>query len=174
MNFTEVGALGPAPRPLKTGYGRLQGGVLHVAARTGMHRCTGKMFEGWVRLRPEPQPYRWRHPVDPGPSRWANTTEGTRIGSEHLLEEGFTGLPSQPLIVQFRDPPEFLGRAAFDAARSSGAVSGAVQGRVGFWHEPPRDPSGVALGGRLLHIARTPTGAVCSAATFFLDRIWWC
>lgn len=171
MNFNEVAALlDPAPLPLEMGYERLPDGVLHVAARTDMYRCTGKMFEWWFRFGPDTQQYSWWHPVDHGPSRWANTTEGTHIGSEHLLEEGFTGLPSQALIVQFRDPSEFFDQAAFDAARASGAISGAVLGRVGFSHEPPRDPSGAVLGGRLLHIARDTEWGCVLRSHFFLGQ----
>ncbi|WP_369605606.1 DAPG hydrolase family protein [Pseudarthrobacter phenanthrenivorans] len=33
----------PAPMTLETGFRRLDSGVLHVAAQTDMHACTGEM-----------------------------------------------------------------------------------------------------------------------------------
>jgi len=46
MQLSEVGALlDPAPLPIETGYERFPNGVLHVAARTDLHGCSGEMFE---------------------------------------------------------------------------------------------------------------------------------
>ena len=50
MLLSEVEALlRPTPLPLETGFERSPEGVLHVAARTDMHGCTGEMFEWWFR-----------------------------------------------------------------------------------------------------------------------------
>ncbi len=161
MQLSEVGALlDPTPLPIETGYERFPNGVLHVAARTDLHGCSGEMFEWWFRFRPDTQQYIWWHPVDHQFSDWTETREGTHIGSIHVVVEEFTGLPAEKLSIQFREPSEFFDAGAYAAARASGAVSGAVLGRVGLSHTPDRDPSGAILGSRLLHIVRdTPWGA---------------
>jgi DAPG hydrolase PhiG domain len=168
MRFNEVNRLlDPAPMPLEMGFERLEDGVAHVAARTDMHGCTGKMFEWWFRFKPDTQQYSWWHPLDHGPSHWANTTDGTHIGSEHIIEESFGEIPSEPLIIQFRDPSEFFDMKLFHAALENKSISGAVLGRIGFGHQPPRLPTGEVLGGRLLHIPRdTPWGCVLRSHFF--------
>ena len=76
MLLSEIAALlDPTPLPMETGYERLPDGVLHVAVRTDMHRCTGEMFEWWFRFRPDTQQYIWWHPVDHQFSDWAGTAE---------------------------------------------------------------------------------------------------
>ena len=152
--------LDPAPMHLETGFERLDNGILHVAVRTDLHRCSGAMFEWWFRSRPDTRQYVWWHPVDHLSSAWSEWVEGTHVGSIHLVEEFFTGLPPEKLAIQFRDPAEFFDAAAYRSARAEGRVSAAICGRVGFGHEPERD-EGRVLGGRLLHIARdTEWGSV--------------
>jgi hypothetical protein len=161
MELSEVGALlDPTPLPLETGYERVADGVLHVAVRTDMHRCTGAMFEWWFRFRPDTQQYVWWHPVDHMFSDWAGTlSDETHVGSEHIVTEEFTGLPAENLTIQFRDPAEFFDPDAYARARRTNTVTAAVLGRVGMSHEPPRTPDGAVLGGRLLHVGRdTPWG----------------
>src|SRR5215475_5061341 len=110
MDLTEVAALlDPAPLALETGYERLPDGVLHVAVRTDMHRCTGAMFEWWFRFRPDTQQYIWWHPVDHLFSDWAGMlSDETHVGTEHIVTEEFTGMPAENLTIQFRDPVEFF------------------------------------------------------------------
>ena len=168
MQFSEVNRLlDPKPMPLEMGFERLPSGVAHVAARTDMHGCTGKMFEWWFRFGANTQQYSWWHPLDHGASFWKNVTEGTHIGSEHFIEESFGAIPSEPLIVQFRDPNEFFDMNLFHAALEKGDISGAVVGRIAVGHEPHRLPNGAVLGGRLLHIPRdTPWGCVLRSHFF--------
>ncbi|UUZ62204.1 hydrolase [Polaromonas sp. P1-6] len=158
--------LDPAPMPVETGYERLPNGVLHVACRTDLHGCTGEMFEWWFRFRPDTQKYIWWHPVDHVYSDWIGGSEETHVGSIHKIEEYFTGLPPEKLLIQFRDATEFFDEPAYRAARTDGRLSAAVCGRIGMSWEAPALPDGRLLGGRLLHIGRdTPWG--CALRSHF-------
>ena len=168
MNLSEVSRLlDPSPMPLETGYERLADGILHVCTRTDMHGCTGKMFEWWFQFRPDTSRYKWWHPIDHGPSNWAKAQEGTHISSEHIVEEKIAFLPMRPLIIQFRDPSEFFDMDHFNSALSEGKISGAVVGRTGRGHTPPRQEDGALLGGRLLHIPRDTEWGCVLRSHFF-------
>jgi len=170
MKLEEVDRLlDPAPMPLETGYERLDTGVLHVAARTDLHRCTGEMFEWWFRFRPDTQQYVWWHPVDHVFSDWAECRDGTHVGSIHIVEERFSGLPAEKLSIQFREATEFFDADAYDAARREGRVTAAVCGRTGMGHEPARDGDKV-LGGRLLHIGRDTEWGCALRSHFYLGQ----
>ncbi|MDV7211125.1 DAPG hydrolase family protein [Azotobacter beijerinckii] len=102
MDLSQVDLLlDPTPLPLEADFERLPNGVLHVACRTGLHNCTGEMFEWWFRSRPGNREYIWWHPVDHVSSDWAEGTEGTHVGSIHLAKEYFSGLPAAELAIQF-------------------------------------------------------------------------
>jgi hypothetical protein len=170
MRISDVTALlDPTPLALETGYERHPDGVLHVAARTDMHGCTGEMFEWWFRFRPDTQQYIWWHPVDHMSSDWAGTlADDTHVGSEHIVVEEFTGLPAAPLVIQFREPGEFFAPERYAEARGSGAVSAAVLGRVGRGHGPDRIADGGVVGGRLLHVGRDTPWGMALRSHFFL------
>jgi hypothetical protein len=170
MDLHEVGGLlDPKPLPLETGYERLPNGALHVAVRTDMHRCTGEMLEWWFRWRCDTQKYIWWHPIDHTYSTWqGELSEHTHVGSEHVVTEYFSGLPAEDLIIQFRDPAEFFDADAYAKARESGAVTGAVVGRLGISHNPPRLDDGRVLGGRLLHIARDTEWGMALRSHFYV------
>jgi hypothetical protein len=170
MDLPEVGALlDPKPLPLETGYERLPNGALHVAVRTDMHRCTGEMLEWWFRWRCDTQKYIWWHPIDHTFSTWqGDLSEDTHVGSEHVVTEYFSGLPAEDLIIQFRDPAEFFDAEAYAKARESRAVTGAVVGRLGITHTPPRLDDGRVLGGRLLHIARDTEWGMALRSHFYV------
>lgn len=172
MQFEDIGALlDPVPLHLETGWERLPDGVLHVAARTDMHGCTGEMFEWWFRWRPDSQKYAWWHPGDHFSSEWHGRLEPhTHIGSEHIVNESLAAIPATDLIVQFRDPGEFFDPGAYEVGRKSGAISGAVVGRIGMSHEPPRDPDGRVIGGRLLHICRDTQWGVVLRSHFYIGQ----
>ena len=107
MQLNEVNRLlDPTPLPLETGYERLPDGVLHVACRTDLHGCTGEMFEWWFRSRPDTQQYIWWHPVDHVSSDWLEGSQDTHVGSIHKVEEFFTGMPAEKLLIQFRPNEE--------------------------------------------------------------------
>jgi hypothetical protein len=172
MEFNAIAALlDPTPLRLETGYERLPDGVLHVAARTDMHGCTGEMFEWWFRWRCDTQKYIWWHPVDHVSSRWGGTLrDDTHVGSEHLVTEYFTGLPAADLIIQFRDPTEFFDATEYTKARESGALSAAVVARIGMDAEPARLADGSVLGGRLVHIGRNTRWGLVLRSHFFIGQ----
>ena len=127
--------LARAPLPLEMGYERLANGVLHVACRTDLQRCSGEMFAWWFRFRPNSQHYVWWHPVDHISSEWQEGSAGTHIGSVHKVEERFSGTPAKQLLIQVGEPSEFFSAAALATARETAAVSGLVCGRGGeSWH----------------------------------------
>ncbi len=171
MKLSEVGALLSAePLPLEMGYERFEDGVLHVACRTDMRACSGAMFAWWFRFRPNTQQYVWWHPRDHVSSEWAEVRADTHVGSIHVVEEYFSGLPAEKLSIQFRDPHEFFDPADYAEAKSSGAISAAICGRVGFSHNPQRNERGEVLGGRLLHIARDTPWGCCLRSHFYLGQ----
>ena len=153
--------LDPGPLPLEMGIQRLPSGQLHVAARTEMPGCKGRMFEWWFRFAPDTQQYAWWHPIDHVSSAWRETNPRTHIGSTHVVEEKLGGEEVHFLHINFHDPAELFGEDAVARARQSGDVSGLVCAYIGFGEEPQRDSQGHPLGSRLAHIARdTPDGMV--------------
>jgi len=174
LNLEDVDRLlDPSPMPLEMGYERLPNGVLHVAVRTDLHKCTGEMFEWWFRFRPDTQKYVWWHPIDHVFSDWiqeANGSEDTHVGSIHVVEEYFSGLPPDKLSIQFRDSREFFDASRYEKARNEGQISAAVCGRVGFSHEPPYNSEGAVLGGRLLHIGRDTEWGCALRSHFYMGQ----
>lgn len=155
---------------LETGYERFSDGVLHVACRTDLHNCSGEMFEWWFRFRPDTQQYIWWHPVDHVSSDWIECRAETHVGSIHVVEEYFTGLPAEKLSIQFRDASEFFTEQAYRQSRESQSVSAAVCARIGQSHEPVRDATGAVQGGRLLHIGRDTPWGLALRSHFFLGQ----
>ncbi|WP_322046485.1 DAPG hydrolase family protein [Paraburkholderia sp. J67] len=162
--------LDPSPLRLETGFERFENGVVHIACRTDMHRCTGDMFEWWFRSRPDTERYTWWHPIDHVSSTWSEAVEGTHVGSIHHAEEFFTGLPSQKLAIQFRHPNEFFESSEYERARNEGRVSAAVCGRVGTDPNPARGAEGEVLGGRLLHIGRDTEWGLVLRSHFYMGQ----
>ena len=162
--------LDATPLRLETGYERQPGGVLHIACRTDLHGCTGEMFEWSFQWRCDTQKYIWWHPVDHVYSDWLGGSPGTHVGSTHRVEEYFTGLPSEKLLIQFRENAEFFDAGKYTAARAAGRVSASVCGRVGFGWEAPALPAGRLLGGRLLHIARDTIFGRALRSHFFIGQ----
>jgi hypothetical protein len=171
MDLTEVGGLlNPDPLRLEMGIERLPSGVLHIAARTDMHNCKGKMFTWWFGWGPKTQHYAWWHPGDHFSSAWENWKPGTYIGAIHAVTEKLAKVEAQALRIQFRDPVEFFDAKELAAAYKSGAVSAVVCGRAGFGENPPHDQEGRILGGRMFHVVRdTPFGCVLRSHFFMLE-----
>ena len=153
--------LDPRPLSLEMGVVRLDSGVLHVAARTDMPGCKGKMFEWWFRFACDTEQYAWWHPLDHGSSRWVETSPQTHIGSTHLVNERLgPDAPFEDLAIHFVDPAELFG-AAYGAALESGDVSAVVAAQLGFGDAPLVDDRGRPNRGRMAHICRdTPEGMV--------------
>jgi hypothetical protein len=171
MKFTEVSPLLIAtPMALEMGYERFADGVLHVACRTDLHRCSGEMFEWWFRFRPDTQKYIWWHPIDHVFSDWIEGRADTHVGSIHVVEEYFTGLPAEKLSIQFCDAAEFFDPAAYRSARAGKVVSAAICARIGLSHQPARDAAGKVLGGRLLHIGRDTDWGCALRSHFYLGQ----
>ena len=159
--------LDPAPLAIETGYERLANGVLHVACRTDMHRCSGEMFEWWFRSRPDTDRYVWWHPVDHISSEWLEGSPNTHVGSIHKVEESFTGTPAKRILIQLRDPAEFFTASALETARRHGHVSALICGRGGESWDAPRDPQGRIMGTRMFHVVRD-TAWGCVLRSHFL------
>jgi hypothetical protein len=171
MKFSDSARLlDPSPMPLEMGFERLDDGVLHVAVRTDMHRCTGAMFEWWFGFRPGTREYVWWHPTDHVASEWAEAREGTHIGSIHHATERFVGGEPEQLAIQFRDPEEFFESGALAAARARGAVSGLVCAHGGPGPEPRRRPDGAIIGTRLIHLCRDTAWGMALRTHFFLGH----
>ncbi len=171
MNLTDANRLlDPAPMPMEMGWERLPDGVLHIACRTDMHRCSGEMFEWWFRSRPNTQQYIWWHPVDHVSSEWIGGNADGQIGAIHKVEEHFSGLPSKKLLIQLRHPGEFFNASALRDARAMGHVSGMICARGGESWEAPWDPQGGILGSRLLHLCRDTDWGCVLRSHFFLGQ----
>lgn len=160
--------LDPTPMPLELGWERLDDGVLHVAIRTDLHRCTGAMLEWWFRFRPGTREYRWWHPIDHISSEWVGGSEATHIGSTHIVEERCTERPAQNLLIQFRDPGETFDTAKLAQARADGAVSGIVVARGTAVGQERRTAADAVIGTRLIHLARDTEWGMVLRTHFFL------
>jgi hypothetical protein len=153
--------LDPRPLSLEMGVVRLDSGVLHVAARTDMPGCKGRMFEWWFRFACDTRQYAWWHPLDHRSSSWAETSPHTHIGSTHIVNERLgPDAPFEDLLIHFVDPTELFG-AAYTRAMEDGDVSAVVAARLGFGEQPLTDERGRPNMGRMSHICRdTPDGMV--------------
>ena len=171
MRFSEAARLlDPTPMALEMGYERLEDGVLHVAIRTDMHRCTGAMLEWWFSSRPGTREYGWWHPLDHVSSEWIDGQPGSHVGAVHLVEERFTSPHAEKLSIQFRDPNEFFDPSALAAARASGAVSAVICTHGGPGHDAPRTPGGAVIGSRLIHLCRDTAWGTVLRTHFFLGH----
>lgn len=162
LEFEDAYALlSPDPTALEMGVQRQTSGVLHVAARTDMTSCTGRMFEWWFRFAPDTEQYSWWHPLDHVSSQWRETSPTTHVGSTHVVQERLGGGEVHDLLINFVDDAPFFGAGHAAQAREDGNVSGLVCAHIGFGHDAQRDQDGRPIGGRMSHIARdTPTGMV--------------
>src|SRR4051794_37765243 len=162
--------LDPAPLSLEMGVVRLDSGVLHVAARTDMFNCTGRMFEWWFRFACDTEQYAWWHPLDHGSSRWVETSPQTHIGSTHIVNERLgPDAPFEDLQIHFVDPSELFGDA-YNNALDDGDISAVVGAQIGFGPEPLTDERGRPNMGRMSHIARDPSEGMVLRSRFWLGQ----
>ncbi len=163
--------LDPAPHPVELGVVRCRpGGPLHVAARTDMPACAGRMFEWWFRFAPDTRQYAWWHPLDHVSSRWVETSATTHIGSTHLVEERLGPDPTvHELQIHFVDPREFFGDA-YDGALENGDVSGCVAAQLGIGDKPVQDARGRPNMGRMVHICRDTEPGMVLRSRFWLGE----
>lgn len=115
-------------RLLESGVERLTNGVLHVAVRTLMQGCTGRMIEWWFAWGIDSEKYRWWHPGDHVYSAWENRTPGTVVGATHVAKERLGAGPVVDLQLMFLNPEEVLGAGALKDARARRDVSVALYG----------------------------------------------
>lgn len=149
------------PMALEMGIEWVADGELHVASRTDMPGCKGRMFEWWFRFAPDTEQYAWWHPFDHVSSQWREASPQTHIGSTHLVEERLNGSDVHTLQIHFVDPREIFGAEAFDDALARGDISATVAAQIGMGPEPLRDDRGRPKMGRMTHICRdTPDGMV--------------
>jgi hypothetical protein len=161
--------LDPRAVAIETGVSRLASGVLHVAARTDMPRCTGQMFEWWFRFAPDTQQYAWWHPSDHVASDWKETSPQTHIGSTHIVRERLAGSEMvYDLQIHFIDPRELFGHEAYEDALARGDVSGTVAAMTGIGPEPLRDDRGRPNMGRMAHICRDTADGMVLRSRFWL------
>ena len=154
--------LDPGPLTLEMGVQRQESGVLHVAARTDMPHCKGRMFEWWFRFAPDTRQYAWWHPLDHVASEWFETSPTTHVGSTHVVQERLGSSEEvYALQIHFIDPSELFGTQAYEDAKADGRVAAIVAAQIGIGPEPLRDERGRPNMGRMAHIARdTPDGLV--------------
>src|SRR3954454_5399525 len=112
--------LDPGPLPLEMGIQRLPSGQLHVAARTDMPGCKGKMFEWWFRFAPDTQQYSWWHPIDHVSPAWPEHNPRTHNGATHVADEKLGPGVVLSLQITFQDPALTFEEDAVRDARESG------------------------------------------------------
>lgn len=161
--------LDPGPLAIETGVQRLSSGQLHVAARTDMPGCKGRMLEWWFRLAPDTREYAWWHPLDHVSSAWMGTSPGTHIGSTHVVEERLGGSEEiYSLQIHFVEPGELFGAEAVAKAKLRGDISAIVSAQIGIGPEPLRDERGRPNMGRMAHIARDTADGMVLRSRFWL------
>jgi hypothetical protein len=171
MDFSQATRLlEPAPLRLEMGLERLPSGVLHVAARTDMHGCSGRMFDWWFRWFHTTQHYVWWHPVDHVSSTWESWAPGRYVGATHVVEERLSGPDVHRIHVHFLEPAEVFGAGACEQKLADGSISAAVVASTGIGAEPARDERGRPIGGRLAHVARDTSFGCTLRSHFWLGH----
>lgn len=171
MDFSEAPLLlDPSPLRLEMGIERLASGVLHVAARTDMHGCTGAMFDWWFRWFHTTQHYVWWHPVDHVASAWQGWQPGAYVGATNVVDEKLSGDEVHHLHIHFLEPSEVVGATAYERALATGSASAVVCATTGVGDEPPRDAQGRPIGGRLVHVARDTSFGCVLRSHFWLGH----
>jgi hypothetical protein len=160
--------LDPAPLMIETGVERLSSGALHVAARTDMLGCTGKMFEWWFQSAPDTGRYAWWHPRDHVASEWMEWSPGRHIGSTHVVKESLNGGDVLDLQIHFIEPEEIFGAEPWAAAQESGAASVAICATTGIGPEPLRDEQGRPANGKMVHLGRDNEFGLVLRSNFWL------
>jgi DAPG hydrolase PhiG domain len=135
--------LEPGYLDLESGTRRLDDGTLHVASRTTMVGCKGRMIDFWFGFIETTEHYKWWHPKDHVWCEWVGERgTGRYVGGTHNVHE-FIGGELMKLKIHFRPPSELLDVSRF----ASAGVSTAVCGRVGVLDAP-------VWAGHLIHLVR--------------------
>ncbi|NOX29606.1 MAG: hypothetical protein GXP35_06110 [Actinobacteria bacterium] len=154
--------LDPSPLPLEMGYERLDTGVLHIAVRTDMPGCKGKMLDWWFGWFDNTQKYVWWHPTDHVSSSWDDAwSPGSYVGSTNIVKERMSTPEVHDVHIHFLDPADVFGADELARAKAEGKVSAIVVAQTGIGEEPFRDEQGRPCGAFLCHVVRdTEWGAV--------------
>jgi hypothetical protein len=135
--------LEPGYLAFESGYTRLEDGVLHVASRTPMVGCKGRMIDFWFGFLRTTEHYKWWHPTDHVWCEWIGERgTGRYVGGTHHVHE-YIGGELMKLKIHFREPSEYLDASRFAEA----GVSTAVCARVGALEAP-------VWAGHLIHLVR--------------------
>ncbi len=135
--------LHPGYLPFEAGFIRLDDGQLHVAARTTMIGCKGKMIDWWFSYLETTEQYKRWHPIDHVWCEWVGQRRtGRYVGGTHHVHE-YIGDELMKLRVHFRAPSEYLDVSRFADA----GVSTAVCARTGLLDAP-------VWAGHLIHLVR--------------------
>ena len=103
--------LEPGYLGFESGYTRLPGGQLHVAARTAMPGCNSKMIDWWFGYVRTTEQYKRWHPTDHVWSDWVGP-DNEYIGGTHLVHE-YIGGKMNKLKINFRSPDAYLDVSRF-------------------------------------------------------------
>jgi len=135
--------LEPGYLDIESGHLRLDDGTLHVASRTTMPGCKGRMIDFWFGFLRTTEHYEWWHPTDHVWCEWVGERgTGRYVGGTHRVHE-YIGGELTKLAIQFRPPSEYLDVSRFGEA----GVSTAVCARVAPLDAPIRV-------GHLVHLVR--------------------
>jgi len=144
MQLDQANALlEPGYLSFESGTLRLEDGQMHVASRTTMPGCKGRMVDFWFGFLRTTEQYKWWHPKDHVWCDWVGERDtGRYIGGTHQVHE-YIGGELMKLKIHFRDPAEYLDVSRFAEA----GVSTAVCARVGLLDAP-------VWAGHLIHLVR--------------------
>lgn len=128
---------------LESGFRRLDDGTLHVASRTAMPGCKGRMIDFWFGFLRTTEHYKWWHPKDHVWCEWVGERgTGRYVGGEHHVHE-YIGGELAKLRIRFRPPSDVLDVSRFAEA----GIGTAVCARVGLLDAP-------VWTGHLVHLVR--------------------
>jgi hypothetical protein len=135
--------LEPGYLAFESGYMRLEDGSLHVASRTTMVACKGRMIDFWFGFLRTTEHYKWWHPKDHVWCDWVGERGmGHYVDGTHHVHEYIAG-ELMKLKIHFRPPSDYLDTSRFAEA----GVGTAVCARVGPLDAP-------VWAGHLIHLIR--------------------
>lgn len=162
--------LDPEPLALEMGIEWVKEGELHVASRTDMPGCKGRMLEWWFRFAPDTKQYAWWHPLDHVSSEWKETSAQTHLGSTHIVRERLGGDQVLRIHINFCDPAELVGEQALSDALEARSVSSIVYARSAIGEEPARDGQGRPRQTRMVHVSRDTVDGMVLRSHWWLDH----
>jgi hypothetical protein len=124
--------LDPGYLQVESGWMRQDDGTLHVASRTAMPGCKGKMIDFWFGFLRTTEQYTWWHPTDHVWCEWLGERgTGRYVGGTHNVHE-YIGGELAKLRINFREPATYLDTSRFGSA----GIFAAVRARVAILDAP--------------------------------------